>query len=82
MPFSDDNYKEVTYTVKEKNVPEGYTVSYSQNEYKFTVTNTITPPETSDASGISMWLAMFGVSVTNSLGLAYVSLKRKKEEQF
>ena len=82
LPFSNDNYKEVTYTVKEKNVPKGYTVSYSQNEYKFTVTNTITPPETSDASGISMWLAMFGVSVTNSLGLAYVSLKRKKEEQF
>ncbi|MBE6115667.1 MAG: Cna B-type domain-containing protein [Erysipelotrichaceae bacterium] len=82
LPYSDDNYKEVTYSVNEKNVPKGYTVSYSQNEYKFTVTNTVTPPETSDASGINMWLAVFGISLTNSLGLAYVSLKRKKEEQF
>ena len=82
LPFSDDNFKPVTYSVNEKKVPEGYTVSYSQNEYKFTVTNTVTPPETSDASGINMWLAVFGISLTNSLGLAYVSLKRKKEEQF
>ena len=82
LPYSDENFKEITYSVVEKNVPKGYTVSYSKNEYKFTVTNTINPPETSDASGIGMWLTLFGVSVTNSLGLAYVSLKRKKEEQF
>ena len=82
LPCTDENFKEITYSVVEKNVPKGYTVSYSQKEYKFTVTNTVTPPETSDASGISMWLAMFGLSVTNSLGLAYVSVKRKKEEQF
>ncbi|MBR2546231.1 MAG: InlB B-repeat-containing protein, partial [Erysipelotrichaceae bacterium] len=39
-------------------------------------------PETSDASNMALWLASFGVSVVNSLGLAYVAIKKRKEEEF
>lgn len=45
MPVSD------AYSVKEINVPKGFTATYSQNEYRFTITNTASLAQT----GQLMW---------------------------
>ncbi|MBR6836785.1 MAG: Cna B-type domain-containing protein, partial [Oscillospiraceae bacterium] len=79
-PSVDDNDEEIEYTVKEDKVPEGYTMTSAQSENKFTITNSKTP-DTGDVSDITLWLTLFGASMSGTLGAAYVSLKKKKEEE-
>ena len=80
LPSVDDNDEEIEYTVKEDKVPEGYTMTSAQSENKFTITNSKTP-DTGDVSDITLWLTLFGASMSGTLGAAYVSLKKKKEEE-
>ncbi|MBQ2685790.1 MAG: InlB B-repeat-containing protein, partial [Erysipelotrichaceae bacterium] len=61
---------------------------YPGDEYTVTEDHTFTAqwnrvdvPQTGDANNAKLWLALFGVSLSNSLALAYVSLKKKKEEE-
>ncbi|MBR3351521.1 MAG: InlB B-repeat-containing protein, partial [Erysipelotrichaceae bacterium] len=61
---------------------------YPGDEYTVTEDHTFTAqwnrvdvPQTGDANNVKLWLALFGVSLSNSLALAYVSLKKKKEEE-
>ncbi|MBR2792400.1 MAG: Cna B-type domain-containing protein [Erysipelotrichaceae bacterium] len=81
QPYSDENFKEIKYTVKEDNVPEGYKMTSAQSENKVTITNTMKTPETGDANNMALWLSLFGVSMSGTLAAAYVSLKKKKEEE-
>lgn len=48
------NGTDVVYTVKEVDVPEGYTVVYSESGTSFIITNTYTP-ETTTISGSKIW---------------------------
>ena len=82
-------------TIHEAPTREGYDFDYWEgskhypgDQYEVIGDHTFTAqwnktdvPETSDASNIAVWASMFGISMVNSLGLAYVSLKRKKEEE-
>ena len=77
LPFSDEDFNEIKYTVKEDNVPEGYKMTSAQSENKVTITNTIKTPETGDANNMALWLSLFGVSMSGTLAAAYVSLKKK-----
>ncbi|MDL2300688.1 Cna B-type domain-containing protein [Clostridiaceae bacterium OttesenSCG-928-D20] len=45
LDSKDADGKVITWTILEVNKPEGYTVSYSLNNYKFTVTNKYNPTE-------------------------------------
>ncbi|MBR5800681.1 MAG: Cna B-type domain-containing protein [Lachnospiraceae bacterium] len=45
---------EITYTIEEINLPEGYTATYEEEEKVFTVTNTYTP-EVVDIEGEKTW---------------------------
>ena len=82
-------------TIKDAPVREGYRFDYWQGskhypgdqytvegDHVFTAQWIKTDvPETSDASNMKLWVTMFALATTNSLGLAYVSMKRKKEEE-
>ena len=81
LPFSDDKFEEIQYTVKEDKVPEGYSMSHSQSGYAVTITNTKNPPETSDSSNLKLWATLMTLSMTSSVALAGVALKRRKEEE-
>lgn len=81
QPYSDDSFKEIKYTVKEDKVPEGYTMTSAQSNNKVTITNTVKTPETGDMSNVGLWMSLFGASMAGTLGAAYVSLKKKKEEE-
>ncbi|MBQ9036146.1 MAG: Cna B-type domain-containing protein [Erysipelotrichaceae bacterium] len=81
QPYSDKDYKEIKYTVKEDKVPEGYKATTAQSENKTTITNTIKSPETGDNSNLTLWLTLLGVSATGVAGAAYVTAKKKKEDE-
>ena len=81
LEFSDENFEEISYTVKEDNVPEGYTMSFSQTGNKVTITNTVNPPETGDTNNLKLWAALMALSLTGTVALAGVALKRRKEEE-
>lgn len=81
LPFSDEDYNEIKYEVVEEKVPEGYKMTSAKSDNKFTITNTIETPDTGDASNMALWLSLFGASMTGTLGAAYVSLKKKKEQE-
>ena len=70
MPESD------AYSIKEVNVPKGFTATYQQNGYVFTVTNTSTLIQT----GQLMWpipvLAISGMLLI-AVGIALLKKKRK-----
>ncbi len=78
--YSDENFEEIQYTVKEDKVPEGYSMSHKQDGYKITITNSINPPETGDSNNMKLWAALFTLSLTNTAALA-VALKKRKEEE-
>ena len=48
---------------------------------KITITNTLNTPDTGDMSNVGLWMSLFGASMAGTLGAAYVSLKKKKEEE-
>ena len=74
----DADGKEIKYTVDETEVPEGYSAVVSGDATKgFVITNSVVPP-TGDTSDIFFWS---GLSMTSLLGLGYLFLKRRKEEQ-
>ena len=81
LEYSDEEYNEISYTVKEDKVPEGYTMSHQQSGYVITITNTITPPETGDSNNLKLWATLMTLSMTSSVALAGVALKKKKEEE-
>ncbi len=81
LPFSDDKFEEIQYTVKEDKVPEGYSMSHKQSGYAVTITNTKNPPETSDSSNLKLWATLMTLSMTSSVALAGVALKKRKEEE-
>lgn len=68
MPKSD------SYTVKEINLPKGYTVSYSLNEYTFTVTNT---PSLVDTGQMTY---LYKISAYTGLVLIIIGIIFKKRE--
>lgn len=68
MPKSD------SYTVKEINLPKGYTVSYSSNEYTFTVTNT---PSLVDTGQMTY---LYKISAYIGLVLIIIGIIFKKRE--
>lgn len=68
MPKSD------SYTVKEINLPKGYTVSYSSNEYTFTVTNT---PSLVDTGQMTY---LYKISAYTGLVLIIIGIIFKKRE--
>ena len=80
LPAVDENDKKIEYTVKEDKVPEGYTMTSAQSGNKVTITNSKTP-DTGDMSNVTLWMSLFGASMAGTLGAAYVSLKKKKEEE-
>ena len=53
----------------------------AQSNNKVTITNTVKTPETGDMSNVGLWMSLFGASMAGTLGAAYVSLKKKKEEE-
>ena len=59
-----------TYSVKEKDVPSGYTDTYRQEENKFIVTNTKTLVQTGQNHLISIILTVSGL-ILIVLGYAY-----------
>lgn len=65
------------YSVREKEVPEGYKVTYRENNYEFTITNTYTLPQT----GLVLWkvelIAVLGISLL-LIGLV---LNKKNEDE-
>jgi pilin isopeptide linkage protein/LPXTG-motif cell wall-anchored protein len=74
----DADGKEIKYTVDEAEVPEGYSAVVSGDATKgFVITNSVVPP-TGDTSDIFFWS---GLSMTSLLGLGYLFLKRRKEDQ-
>lgn len=81
LMYSDENFKEIKYTVKENNVPEGYKATVKQDGYKFIVTNSIKSPETGDNSNLTLWLTLLGVSGAGAAGAAYVTAKKRKEDE-
>ena len=70
MPESD------AYSIKEVNIPKGFTATYKQDEYLFTVTNTSTLIQT----GQLMWpipvLAFSGMLLI-AMGIIILRKKRK-----
>lgn len=68
MPKSD------SYTVKEINLPKDYTVSYSSNEYTFTVTNT---PSLVDTGQMTY---LYKISAYTGLALIIIGIIFKKRE--
>ena len=68
MPKSD------SYTVKEINLPKDYTVSYSSNEYTFTVTNT---PSLVDTGQMTY---LYKISAYTGLVLIIIGIIFKKRE--
>ena len=78
-----DSDKEIKYTVEEVKVPEGYEAKVEGDMSKgFNITNSLVKeedvPPTGDTSDIFFWS---GLSMTSLLGLGYLFLKRRKEEQ-
>ena len=70
MPESDD------YSIKEVDVPKGFTATYNQNGYVFTVTNTSTLIQT----GQLMWpIPVFAAGGMLLLAAGIVLLKKRKE---
>ena len=68
----------IKYTVDEAKVPEGYSAVVSGDMEKgFTITNSVVPP-TGDTSDVFLWS---GLSLASLLGLGYLFLKRRREEQ-
>ena len=65
------------YTVREKNIPEGYTVTYTKEDNKFIVTNTKNLVQTGTNKLISPILALSGLIL---ITLGFILEKRKKYE--
>lgn len=65
------------YSVKEKNIPEGYTVTYEREDNKFIVTNTKELVQTGTNKLISPILALSGLIL---ITVGFVIEKRKKYE--
>ena len=70
MPESD------AYSVKEVDVPKGFTATYQQNGYVFTVTNTATLMQTGQVSWPIPVLAAIGVLLI-AFGIMLLQKKRK-----
>jgi uncharacterized surface anchored protein len=82
--LSRDNHWQITYTdmpesdaysIREINVPKGFTATYKQNGYIFTVTNTSTLIQTGQLIWPISLLAMGGL-VLISIGIALLKKKR------
>ena len=56
-------------------------MSFSQTGYKVTITNTVNPPETGDTNNLKLWATLMALSMTSSVALAGVALKRRKEDE-
>ena len=70
MPESD------AYSIKEVNVPKGFTATYKQNDYVFTVTNTSTLIQT----GQLMWpIPVLAISGMLLIASGVVLLQKKRE---
>lgn len=65
------------YSVKEINIPEGYKVSYSNNEYTFTVTNTDTLANTGQLFYSIIVLAILGLVL---ILLGVIEIKKVNNE--
>ena len=70
MPESD------AYSIKEVNVPKGFTATYKQNGYTFTVTNTSTLIQTGQLTWPIPVLAISGMLLI-AVGIALLQKKRK-----
>lgn len=74
---------EYTWTIKEKNVPEGYVATYSQSGY--TVTNTLkslttSKVQTGDNSGLGIFLGMSMTTLLAAGWLVFSKLHKKELE--
>lgn len=69
-----------TWTVSEKEIPDGYRVTVNKNETSFILTNTYgTPPDipdTGDTANLMLYILIFAVA---GIGLVLVGLKLKAE---
>ena len=72
MPVSD------AYSVKEVNIPQGFTATYQQNAYDFTVTNTPTLIQTGQLVWPIPVLALIGVLLI-AAGCVLLQKKRKQD---
>lgn len=71
------------WTVSEKDVPSGYTVSISEKDATFTVTNTkqttTTPPKTGDTFALRPWVMVLCLSGCGLLIIGTSQARRKKQ---
>ena len=72
MPCSD------AYSVVEEYVPEGFTVTYSQNGYEFTVTNSAALPQTGQVIWPIPLLAVAGAFLL-AVGVAFLRRSRERD---
>jgi len=79
-PIYDEDWQVIEYSIKEIDVPEGYTETYSGSNYSFTVTNTHIPvPDTGDRNPLAFWGV---VSLESALCMVLMILfKRNKERK-
>lgn len=72
MPESD------AYSIQEVNVPKGFTATYKQNAYVFTVTNTSTLIQTGQLIWPIPMLAFIGVLLI-ATGVVFLQKKRNQD---
>ena len=70
MPESDD------YSVREINIPQGFTVTYAQNGYSYTVTNTAALIQTGQLTWPIPAFAIIGVVL---LAVGTVILRKERQ---
>jgi len=70
MPESDD------YSVQEINIPQGFTVTYAQNGYSYTVTNTAALIQTGQLTWPIPAFAIIGVVL---LAVGTVILRKERQ---
>ncbi|MBQ9036897.1 MAG: Cna B-type domain-containing protein, partial [Erysipelotrichaceae bacterium] len=80
LTYSDEEGREIKYTVKENKVPEGYKATVKQDGHKVIITNSMKTPATGDNSNLTLWLTLLGISTVGTAGFAVVTAKKKKED--
>ena len=74
VPVNDENHKEITYSVKEEVVPEGYEVAYEETSDGFIIHNALgkgdgNPPENPQTgSNIVLYLITLLISIIGLIG--------------
>ena len=71
------------WTVVERNVPQGYTVTITENQTSFTVTNTTEPdeddpPQTGDTANLRLYILLMALSGT---GLMALGIWRRRQNK-